>query len=395
MKKVFSLAIPALAALALASCQQDETLSVNTGKAIRFNAFLNNTTRATATTKDNLTGFQVHALTTADGFSFTDVFTPDDPKTNWNSEFPHYWPGDDTQVSFFAYSPLTSELTTAFGNDAKATIDVNLLPSNNKLENLVPVTAAEDQKDLIVAYNTGTNTANKGTGVALNFQHALSQITIKALNGNTDNMKVEVKGVKIASVGSKGTLTLPTNTAADQLVPLANWAPTGDKASYMLGGSDATKLDLTDQAQQIGSGSFMVLPQTLTAWDGSADNTNGGAYISVLCRILQNDGTGTFNQLWPSDGNDGKFAFAAVPVDGTWEPGKNYIYTLKFFFNGGGAGVTDPEPTDPTDPTDPDIPGTPDDGGKDIVGGKIYFTVDVQGWQDQAVDLPMKDAGSI
>ena len=401
MKKVFSLAIPALAALALASCQQDETLSVNTGKAIRFNAFLNNTTRATQVTKDSLKSFQVVAITDASadpahGFSFKDVFSTTD-YTNWNSTQPHYWPGEETmQLKFYAYSPTNAELTTYFGNAASSTVDWNsVAPSGNTLANLVPVADAAKQKDLVVAYKEGTRQQNETSGVALNFQHALSQVTIKAQNDNSTNMQVLVKGVKLVVNKGQGTLTFPTNTETDNLVAQTAWTTQqvdSKVSSYMLGGTDQTAIPLDGTPKAIGNGqSFMVLPQQLTAWNGTS-TTADGAYLSVLCRISQSDGNGGWNLLYPTKtdaNNQDMYAFAAVPISTNFEPGKNYIYTLKFFSNGGGAGVTDPDPTDPTEP-DPD-PEIDDDyeGGHDIVGGKIYFTVEVQGWQDVATELPM------
>ena len=135
-----------------------------------------------------------------------------------------------------------------------------------------------------------------------------------------------------------------------------------------------------------GDDNFMLLPQQLTAWDGTASQT--GAYLSVLCRIYSVDG-GNEILLYPqptdTDNKDGKYAFSAVSIDTNWEPGKKYTYTLNFCDNGGGAGKRDPDP-DPDEPVDPD-PGV--DPGEPILG-PITFTVTVDEWSDQpAVNVGM------
>jgi hypothetical protein len=105
-----------------------------------------------------------------------------------------------------------------------------------------------------------------------------------------------------------------------------------------------------------GSDNFLMIPQTLTAWSGTAAN-NGGAYLSVLCRITDELG----NLIFPSDAS--KYGFAALPVSQTWNPGHKVTYSISFFTNGGGAGLIDPDPTNPDDPSDPDVDPNPG-GGK-------------------------------
>ena len=89
-----------------------------------------------------------------------------------------------------------------------------------------------------------------------------------------------------------------------------------------------------------------------------------------------------------TDNKNGKYAFSAVPIDTNWEPGKKYTYTLNFCGDNGGGGQVDPDP----DPTDPDVDPDPtdDDPGDPILGKPIYFTVTVDDWQDQPMDIDMK-----
>lgn len=123
-----------------------------------------------------------------------------------------------------------------------------------------------------------------------------------------------------------------------------------------------------------------------------------GAYISILCRILQKDGTanGTY-QLYPSaQSNNGKYAYTAVPIDPTWLPGRCYTYQITFFGTDGGGGLIDPTPHSPAGgPTVPGITNATieDDPGTDatpVVGGPLSLTVSVSDWgtgTGQTVDL--------
>ncbi|MDE6512534.1 MAG: fimbrillin family protein, partial [Muribaculaceae bacterium] len=96
------------------------------------------------------------------------------------------------------------------------------------------------------------------------------------------------------------------------------------------------------------------------------------AYLSVLGNMTR---TENGMQLYPF-ANESEFThhpireygWASIPLSGTWEQGKKYIYTLDFT---NGAGVTDPD--------DP-YPGT------EIIGGPIKFTVKVNDWVESNSD---------
>lgn len=389
MKKSFLLAA-ALAAAVMTSCSKDETTGVNTGKGIAFNAFTNNMTRATGVDETTMGSFKVHALTLAEGFSFTDEVSSSDEGKTWKPTNTHYWPSDENaEMHFYGYSP--ADLTGAFKSAPTVEIDVNNLETGNTVKGIAPKTHADEQADFVISYAKGTRQANEASGVTMNFKHALSQIVVQAKCSNA-NMKVEVVGVKIAGANGSGDLTLPTDTKAETTLADNIWS-TSTAASYMAGGKTTKSIvTLTTENQDImfSEGGFMLLPQQLTAWDETA--SENGAYISVLCRISQNDGTGTFKQLFPAQAN--AFGFAAVPVGTKWEAGKKYIYNLEFFGENGGGGVTDPDPTDPTDPTEPTDPDKPtidpeEPGGEPVVGGPIKFDVTVDKWQEVTQDTQM------
>lgn len=366
--KIKTLFLVTVALGTLASCSNDETLDVNQGSGIRMKAFLNKaTTRAAEMDPAGIAGaggFKVHAYcATNSGFNFTDVFKNTNAGNgDWNSDNKHYWPGDDAEMEFFAYAPSATVADADGKNISNYTISA---------------TSAKDQTDLVVGYNKGKKSVNEQNGLEMNFRHALSQVVIQAKNSNATNMKVEVIGVKVGYVNSKGTLAMPTaattNNAA--LLPLASWSAQADELNYTAGSADRTtavggtvvELDGTVKDLQFNEKGFMLLPQTQTKWT-SVPNADG-AYLAVLCRISQNDGNGNFNLLYPKPADVAageNYGYSAVPVDVTWEPGKKYTYTLDFFGNGGGGQV------------DPEKPG----GGGDIVSGPIKFTVTVDNWTD-------------
>lgn len=382
MKKNFLFA--AMSIMALASCSNDDIVDVNNGSGISFRASLDKAvTRANATNLQNLAAFNVTAIGNNTNY-FTNLgVTSADNGANWTTASTYYWPS--YQLAFFAYAPQTPSGTVSIENAAK------------KITDFSPAQAVIDQKDLVISYNTGTKALNENSGVAMNFKHALSQIEVKAKCSN-DKIKIEVMGVKLVNAATKADFAFPeaeTNTGFTlQQSQWSNWSEKDKPAkAYMIKGQQAVTLTANAQSVMFGDNNFMLIPQQLTKWNGTAATT--GAYLSVLCRICSLDG-GNEILLYPqptaTDDKAGKYAFSAVGIDTNWEPGKKYIYTLNFCENGGGAGEIDPTPTDPTNPNDQTIDPTPipgGNGGDPILGNPIKFTVTVDNWTDQPVNINM------
>ncbi|WOG11688.1 fimbrillin family protein [Bacteroides caccae] len=375
MKKYFLFS--AMAALALASCTNDDVVDVNKGGGISFRASLDKARTKAVTSLSNLNAFNVTAIGNSSNY-FTDLgVTSSDNGSTWTTAYTYYWPG--YELAFFAYAPQTPGGTVGISGTGK------------KISDFSPAQDVSAQNDLVIAYNTGTKAANERSGVPLNFKHALSQIEVQAKCSN-EKIKIEILGVRMVNAATKAEFTFPeTETTSAYVLAQSQWAgwsgaDGGHETAYYIKGEQP--VTLTDNAQSImfGDDNFMLLPQQLTAWDGTASQT--GAYLSVLCRIYSVDG-GNEILLYPqptdTDNKDGKYAFSAVSIDTNWEPGKKYTYTLNFCDNGGGAGKGDPDP-DPDEPVDPD-PGV--DPGEPILG-PITFTVTVDEWSDQpAVNVGM------
>lgn len=385
MKKTFLVASVAVAVLA-SSCSKNEVTQTNPGDAIAFKAFSSGGTKAAETATADVRSFTVHGTAqSASSYNFVDTYSRTGADASWVPALgQHYWPADGTDMNFVAYSPAlnTNPFDPAGGAQGPAVTE------SMTITNISPYTTASQQTDFMVAYKTSNSTSG-ANGVTLNFQHALSQIVIQAKNSNPNVMKVEVYGVKIGRVGANATLTLPT-AETSSAISGTSWALAGGAvASYMAGGADQTPVVLTatpaqnEQGQpadiMFSEGSFMLIPQTLTAWNGSSTADNNGAYISVLCKVYNNNSasstTPTWTRVFPSTDMPG---FLSVPIDTEWVPGKKYTYTLEFYGENGGGGLPDPDPVDPTDPDGGD--GNIDNNPTDPVGGEITFTVEVAPW---------------
>lgn len=347
MKKTpFMLAAAALS-LALAACSNDDDVVLNQGRTINFRPAI--ASRATETTNSNLVDFNASAFLNGKPYFLNETFTKAAGSSFYNSVADYYWPGDDSELSFVAYSP--AELQNVTINENEKT-----------LTNFSPASDISSQIDFISAKATGKKSVNEGPGVPLDFNHNLAQIEVRGLTNN-QNYRFKVTGVRIGE---------PIATASFDFDSDA-WTLASGKTDYE--STYATPVVLTADAQSLmgSNGNAMIIPQQLVAWDneGDASNTKEGAYLSVKLQIniLDNEGNeGLQIYPFPSDGN---CIWAAIPIDTNLQPGKKYIYTLDFSH---GAGYVDPK--------DPD-PGTP------VLGGPIKFTVNVEDWVDSSSDLDM------
>lgn len=370
----------ALAALAMTSCSQDETIQMNSGNAIGFRASVGKSTRANVTNLANMNTFYVTAIGNGANYFTRMEVTSSDNGQSWQTAQTHYWPS--YPLEFFASNMRTN---------------MNVTPMEQSIADFQPhiISAPVDeqgyeaQHDLVVAYNTGNKTQNEGQGVSLNFKHILSQIEIHAKNSDPTK-KVEVLGVRLCRLSTTGTFTLDpkAETTPEMTISRDMWNITGTlKQNYLLRSAMmATPKTLSSEAQNImpNSDNFMIIPQQTDAWTGGT--TADGTYISVLCRIYSvHDGVETLLYPEPTDADhkDGLYAFSAVPVAMDLQPGYKYTYTLEFFGTNGGGGEMDPDPSTQPDYPDIDKDPKPDkDGGDEIFGAPIKFVVTVDEWKD-------------
>ncbi|MDE7411732.1 MAG: fimbrillin family protein [Paramuribaculum sp.] len=344
--------------LMLASCAEEEEPAriVTEEGAISFRPALS---RATETTNANLSVMYVTALeqgTESDYFSNLEF--KKGTEGFFSSTPAYFWPGDDSPLTFYAYSPSMSELGA----------DVTIDGSKKVMENFSVPENIADQVDFITATATGKKSVNEDAGVELTFSHQLSQIEIQAKSSNPA-YTVKVAGARIGRAEYIGTFDFATSTWT-----LDDWH---DTAVYDV---ECDPVTLTENPVSVmgASGNAMLLPQTLTPWSpkNDPDNVAREAYLSVLVNITTTDGA----QVYPfvtdtkldANGNKRTYAWATTPLTATWEAGKKYIYTLDFT---NGAGYVDPD-----DPT----PGEP------ILGEPIKFTINVLPWVNTPGEISMQ-----
>ena len=342
----------ALASLVLAtSCSQDDLQTAKFSRnAINLNAELGGQpissysaakgktvkSRAVETTITNLGSFTMNAFQNGETNYMKDVKYTSTDGSVWNNNVgTFYWPVEG-DLHFYAYAPEQPGQAGTFKLDKDA----------QTLTDFVPNTAAADQKDFVYAKSTGNNKANGTTGIDIDFQHALSEVTIAAKNENT-TYTVDVTGVKIGNVIKKGTFTFPPTSDA-----AATWTLSSDASDItaytttwttpVTLGSDVSTLDAANVP-------FMILPQQLS----KATKASEKAYIAVKVKITLQGG-----YIQKND-------WVYVGIDTNWEMGKRYAYTLDFT---SGAGQ--------------------DKDGKQVLSGTaINLNVDVTSWDEVTEDL--------
>lgn len=381
MKKYIFLSI--LAGITVASCSQDEVQDARPVDKIEFNVSNAKVSRGTPLFGESPlkgSGFNVSATFNRDYSKnyFTDQTFKFNGKTYAPTNGFYYpWPNSG-RMEFNAYRPT----------DIKESVDVE--NGILRIHNYKPEVEMSDQYDVCVAFNYA-DCENHPSSVDLMFNHIMAGVQVRAYNMNPD-VRIEVKGVKLANFGTNSTFTSPTYTIANggRIDAITYWSTPTEKTSYgyMLNETGV----MEEYPHHIGlpkePSFFFVIPQVLKPWDGTA-NDNTGAYIAVLCRISVKTTGGVFRQLYPSQ--TGKFAWVAVPVPNemiSLMP-QRYYYLSLYFCNGadGGCGLVAPDHTNPLDPSDSSIAPDPlKKAGDPVLGGPIKINVIKHSWDDNKGD---------
>lgn len=371
MKK--ELLFAAIAAVGLAACSSDDTLDANKSVySITFRASVDKVTRASEITVSNMQSFNVTAVGNSQTYFSNLPASSSDNGTNWTTDNIYYWPS--YELTFYAWS---------HASDGTVSVD----EKGQKVTDFTPNKSAGLQKDFLVSCNKGNKKDNNGSGVTMNFKHALSQIAVQAKCSNS-NIKVEVLGVKLVNVATKADFKFPTTeTSTTTALAQSQWSNWSESGSYMVKGTKAVELNDKVQSILFSDESFMLIPQKLTAWNTTGESSSTGAYLAVLCRVSSLNSNNVATLLYPepttTDNKEGKYAFTAVAIDTNWEPGKKYTYTLDFC-NGvdGGGGMIAADLTNPDDDKDNSVDTNPIAGataGTTILG-PIQFKATVENW---------------
>ena len=323
----------------LMGCSEEEIANVETSSrnAIGFNVLSNAAeTRATPTTHSNLTktDFDVFAFT-AGGTAFMGKVDTDyghdgvkivHKNGKWDYDDANdlrYWPSE--ALDFYAFNP---------GTVSEAMLPFYMREASGSSQK-IRYTCIDEyggdgtnaNYDVMYAIAKGqTKATNSGT-VKFNFKHILSQVVFKAKT-QYDNMRVDIKEIKIHNIKFAGVFTLPatadgTWSSPDLESPLAF---TVVKDANITVNSNTAATDISTNTPMLN------IPQTLTAWTVSAPNKSKleadnakQCYLEISCKIRQ---SGAYLL-----GSASEYKTIYVPFGDTWVAGKRHIYTLIF---GGG-----------------------------------------------------------
>lgn len=341
--------IPAILACAMMySCSNDEVLEQRQPQAITYAPTVTIPTRGVTTTA-NIDQYVV------DGFLTTDKETTHYVNNNafnlvegqWKTDNSHYWPYTGT-INFYALSPNSLRAKADFG--VENTTDRTVAIKDYEISTTVGA-----YTDVLYSVTTDQSHANGSdlAPVPLDFKHALSQVVFNVKNTNSA-LIIDVKGIRIANLASKGTYTLPNSTTTLQagspvgawtLAPKANGGKTYD--AFVSEVKDITPEKGVVALTTPENGAMLLLPQTATAWDpqNDGDNVAGGSFILVNCHVWTVAGENK-TLLWPNvTDTSGEIIYReiAIPLALNWEQGKKYTYTLVF---GNGAGYIPPTDTE-------------------------------------------------
>lgn len=362
-------------ALAMVACSSDETVNAPDGPGINFSTAVNGSSRATETTTDNIQNFSVTAMSDQlSNLIYFKDFRVDRQGNSWKGNGEYLWP--DEELKFCAYSPADAPLNTA-QNRTGLTMILRDFTVNEK---------AADQIDLLAAQNSMPNEWLKSS-VGLFFDHTLSQIKFRAICSNPV-MKIDVYGVMLGHINSKGNFTYPANdgnnllylnqkTATDVWSNLGtpkNLISTLDKPVTIQGAEYGTGLNpqkvTGTSIMSETDNSFMIIPQHLKdfgAWT-KTDNIDG-AYLGVKCKIYLRRSDGDYSTLyWPKSGDAD---YICIPLAINFDPAKTYNIILDL----AGGGYSNPE--------NPPV--------KPIIENYISYSVTVTDWTGETPEIiPME-----
>lgn len=338
-------------ALAFSSCNVDDPVDVNRGDAIAFNPTL--MTRGDTITTSNLKFIDVVALKGTETY-FEELKFSRTSGNTYDSEISYYWPGDDSQLDFYAFSPSSTELG--------GTWTIN--GTEQKVAGFAPASTIGAQRDFVYAHASGKMSENASSGVPLDMKHILSMIDVQAMS-NSEAYTVKVDSVKIVNVAGKADIVFGGVEEAPVITPDADTKATYSDACNSVLTLNSTYQDLMNKA----NGDAVLVPQTLTAWDVTSvanAQSSTGSYLAIRIDVDTKDGA----NVYPTE--SGKYGWACVPIDTKWEQGKKYIYKLDL---SDGVGR---------------FPQTDSNAGKLILSNPIRFTLEVVDWEDKKVKLPEK-----
>ena len=380
-------ALAAMFSLGFTACSNNEEIGgaevAQARDAIGFNISADGmkaSTRGLATNSGSIifTDFQAWGYDAVDGglymgASATSGVTVTNTAGVWGYTPTQFWPVN--ALNFVAIAPAASAEITGNSVAQDGTSKVLTLTSAIALD-----TDVEDQDDIMFAASRTADVIDPAPAlgaygpvakddhdgdVPLNFQHALSQIVFKGkLPSNRMVTEVEIAEISLGNIPSEGSLTFTSAGAfyggAAKITPTENTeevftleASDLEDANWGIGGADdtynnataGTAFDLTISNNATKKNAWFMLPQDLTAWAWAVDPEHPTAAESAKLKaggMVAAPATGAYMKIRATLKKNGVTILGNaesdavyIPIGGTWERGKKYIYTIEF--NGTGA----------------------------------------------------------
>lgn len=291
MKRILICAAAAI--VALASCSKTQVVYNDAPEEIGFKAVTGVMTKAVQTTDaftQTIGVIAYNSSTTTDPsvyftnamFSKTTSGTP--AVTTWNGS--KYWP-IDSELDFMVYSPhqeTGSPATVVATNTTESkTLAITVSqPSTDAINN---------QVDYMYSDSYITNKDKNDVSVAVNFKHALAQVTVNF----TGNENVTLNTALLKETAQSGTYTVQY---LPEVNPMITWAPGNSDQDLTLAPTDATELS-SDPI----STSYLVVPTAASSID-----------INYTMK-----GSGSLDKN--------------IDLGENWEAGKHYIYDVSISAN--------------------------------------------------------------
>lgn len=327
MKKSFLMF--GVAAMALASCTQNEVVEYAENRAIQFDTFVNNNTRAvTELETEDLTKFNVFAYHGTNTVDYNNVLVTRNSTSGWTPAANAYWQAGNA-YEFAAYSDQNGELSNvSFANKTLTFTGYEVAGKD-----LVAAQTSVDAQDNVNSY----------TAVNLNFYHMLSQIKFTFTNSDAADYTLKISNINIeAGKTAKGEFKMNEGGT-----PAISWTDASN--------GEYTITDIADIANgpsgSTASEPLLILPQSTT-----------GLKVTFTARLTDagNNVIATGNFEAPlkisEDGGD------------AWKPGYRYNYIAEL----NGSDV-------PVNPVDPSEPGDEEDPKPTVIQ---FNVVEVDSWED-------------
>lgn len=278
-----------VAVAALASCTQNEVLEVAEGRAIGFDAFVNNQTKAV---------IPVTSINSSQFYVFGEYATTTNPWTKQGSAFnnetgdaTYYWEPNKT-YRFGAYANgVLGQLSNASFDATNSTLKFTGYTPEDL--DLVAAVSAD------VASGNATESSNSNS-VALTFKHMLSQVKLTFTTDAASTYQLTISNVSISNAVSTADGTLVSSTGT----------PTWDNSTA----TDGYTYEEFNNGQLVSKNApvnqvKLVIPQ------GSTNNITVTFTATVKA---EGEGTTTFTA---------NLGHSLAETANTWKPGYCYNYT--------------------------------------------------------------------